>query len=40
MANQAEQTLRNISDTALWVAVYRFPINDYEQVEKTFSRQR
>jgi methyltransferase (TIGR00027 family) len=23
MANQAEQTLRNISDTALWVAVYR-----------------
>jgi methyltransferase (TIGR00027 family) len=23
MANQAEQSLRNISDTALWVAVYR-----------------
>lgn len=23
MANQAEQTLRNISDTALWVAVFR-----------------
>ncbi|HMC32560.1 MAG TPA: class I SAM-dependent methyltransferase [Candidatus Angelobacter sp.] len=23
MANQAEPSLRNISDTALWVAIYR-----------------